>query len=54
MLHAVHAHVVLWVHPEDVERAADTIVASVPGVKNKDGQWECAPGAGVYMMRWVC
>lgn len=42
---AVHAHIVLWVHKEDVEAAAEGIVACVPGVQNKDGQWECAPGA---------
>jgi hypothetical protein len=44
---AVHAHVVLWVHPDDFEEAALGISAAIPGVKNKDGNWECAPGAGV-------
>jgi hypothetical protein len=43
---AVHAHVVLWVHPDDVERAARGITACVPGVFHQDSKtWKSAKGA---------
>jgi hypothetical protein len=40
MLNAVHAHVVLWVHKDDVEAASHGIVACVPGKLNKNEHWE--------------
>jgi hypothetical protein len=31
---SLHAHIVLWVHPDDEQRVANEISASVPGIWN--------------------
>jgi hypothetical protein len=36
--HSLHAHIVLWVHPDDIDEIADEIMAYSPGPLGSDGQ----------------
>lgn len=44
---AVHAHIIIWVHPDDVDDAARNIVAAILGQQHTNGTWTAAAGAGV-------
>lgn len=36
---SVHAHIVLWVHPEDVDRVASEITGCIPAEQDAQGNW---------------
>jgi hypothetical protein len=42
---AVHAHILLWVQPEDADAISDEIVACVPGIWRTGVHWDPADGA---------
>jgi hypothetical protein len=46
--HSLHAHIVLWVHPDDLDRVASEIVACAPAAYQGDGTVPTCPYSSAY------
>lgn len=49
--HSVHAHIILWLHPDDVERVTSEIRANIPA-KYRDPDAESCPTCSYGPDKW--